>query len=241
MPAKSFQQISRNTTVQLSQDFIYKAKTGEPVDDAAKKLNYISYESLVNSLVTDNDKKAFWINLYNGYAQAALKTNPDAYKDRSSFFKSKRLKIAGKELSLDDVEHNILRRSKIKWSLGYLSKLFPSKEEKELRVNNLDYRIHFALNCGAKSCPPIAFYNPENLETQLDAATKVYLTGEAKYDAQTNTLTLPKLMSWFRRDFGGKKGMIKIAKQFKIIPPDSKPKIKFSDYDWTLSLDNYTN
>ena len=78
-------------------------------------------------------------------------------------------------MSLDDIEHGILRRSKIKWSEGYFNKLFPSKFEKENRVNKVDYRIHFALNCGARSCPPIAFYDPEKLDKQLDVATMIYL------------------------------------------------------------------
>ena len=99
--------------------------------------------------------------------------------------------------------------------------------------------IHFALNCGAKSCPPIAFYNDEVLEEQLELATKAYLTSETEYDSSANIIHLPKLMSWFRADFGGVKGMLDILKKYGIIQPVSKPKIKFKDYDWTLQLSNY--
>jgi hypothetical protein len=106
---------------------------------------------------------------------------------------------------LDDIEHGILRRSKVKWSFGYFNKLFPSAFEKKHRVDTLDYRIHFSLNCGAISCPPIAFYKPEQLDKQLEVATKVYLSGEAAYNEADNTVALPALMGWFRGDFGGKK------------------------------------
>ena len=147
--------------------------------------------------------------------------------------------VAGKIFSLDKIEHGILRRSKIKWSLGYFSKLFPKKTEKNLRVDKLDYRIHFALNCGAKSCPPIAFYNPENINTQLDAAATAYLTAEAEYDAATNVLKLPAILSWFRRDFGGKQKMIELLKSKQLLNADVNPKIKFKKYDWTLYLNNY--
>ncbi len=232
---------SKNSLVKLSQDYIYAAKTGESTAAFEEQLRSITLTDLKNKLSTDDEKKAFWINLYNGYVQAALQKNPDAYKSRSAFFKSKQLTIAGLQLSLDDIEHDFLRRSKIKWSGGYLNKLFAGKTEKQLRVDKLDYRLHFALNCGAKSCPPIAFYNPENLNQQLDIASTAYLTGEAEYDKQANTVKLPAIMGWFRNDFGGKKGMIRLLKEKAIIANDVHPKIKFKPYDWTLYLNNYQN
>lgn len=233
-------QQSKNDFVQLSQQYIYAAKTGDSLNAFTKKIAALSFNELKTTLVSNNEKKAFWINLYNGYTQAALKENAGQYKSRNAFFKKKSIDVAGRLFSLDEIEHGILRRSKIKWSLGHLDKLFPSRREKALRVKNLDYRIHFALNCGARSCPPIAFYNDETLDTQLDLATKAYLTGEAEYDSSTNTIRLPKLMSWFRADFGGKKGMVKILRKYGIIAADSLPKISFKDYDWTLTLNNYS-
>jgi thiol-disulfide isomerase/thioredoxin len=230
---------SNNTTVRLSQDFIYAAKTGEGAAAFTEQLKNIDYQTLKNSLKTDVEKKAFWINLYNGYTQVLLKGNPDKYKDRSTFFSSDQIQIAGKDFSLDDIEHGILRHSKIKWTLGHFNKLFPGKTEKELRVDKVDYRIHFALNCGAKSCPPIAYYAPEKLETQLELATKNYLNSESEYKAEENKIYLPAIMGWFRADFGGKKGMMKILKKNEIVSQDAAPKIVFKKYDWSLYLDNY--
>ena len=205
---------SNNTLVKLSQDFMYAAKTNEDAASCINHLKDLNYSELVNNLKSDDNKKAFWINLYNAYTNYSLHKNPEQYKSRSKFFRNKNIVVAGKKLSLDKIEHGILRKSKIKWSLGYLSKLFPSKTEKQLRVSKLDYRIHFALNCGAKSCPPIAFYNPENINTQLDIATNNYLSGEASYDKESNILQLPALISWFRRDFGGKKNVVALALNF---------------------------
>ncbi len=230
---------SSNALVKLSQDFMYAAKTNEPTAAYIKNLQQLNYNELLTGLKTDDDKKAFWINLYNAYTNASLHANPDQYKSRNKFFKNKNIVVAGKTFSLDKIEHGLLRRSSIKWSLGYLSKLFPNKTEKDLRVDKLDYRIHFALNCGAKSCPPIAFYNPENLNTQLDVATTAYLTSEANYDTATNILKLPALLNWFRRDFGGKQKMIELLKSKQLLTTDVNPKIKFKKYDWTLYLDNY--
>ena len=149
--------------------------------------------------------------------------------------------IAGNFFSLDEIEHDILRHSKIKWSLGYLNKIFPSKKAKSLRVQQLDYRIHFALNCGAKSCPPIAFYTTASLPTQLDVATRSYLTGEASYNEEKNTLQLPAIMGWFRRDFKGKKNMLLMVKKYNIVPEEKNPSISFKKYDWNLYLNNYKN
>lgn len=230
---------SPNKLVSLSQDFIYAAKTGDETTGFINRFQQLSFDELKTALPSDDEKKAFWINLYNAYTQVALKKNPDQYKKRGQFFGAKQIAIAGKTFSLDDIEHGILRRSKIKWSLGYLNKLFPGKTEKSLRVNKLDYRLHFALNCGAKSCPPIAFYKSATINEQLTLATKAYLKSEVTYDEKKNTVTLPALMNWFRRDFGGKKKMITLLKELSIIPSEKNPKINFSSYDWTLYLQNY--
>lgn len=232
---------SNNRLVKLSQDFIYAAKTNDSTLFYIKELQELNYNELLSFLKTDDEKKAFWINLYNAYTNVSLHSNPDQYKNRNRFFRNKNIIIAGKYFSLDELEHGILRRSSIKWSLGYFSKIFPGKTEKELRVDTLDYRIHFALNCGAKSCPPIAFYDPENLNMQLDLAATAYLGSETSFDAATNVLQLPAILSWFRRDFGGKKKMIGLLKSKKLLASDVTPKIKFKKYDWTLYLDNYKN
>ncbi len=238
---KSFHQYSSVDLISVSQQLLLAAKTKESTGSFVNILQNISAEDIRNDLKSDNLKKAFWINLYNAYTQVILTKNPDFYKKRSSFFGSKQILIAGKNLSLDDIEHGILRRSKIKWSLGYFNKIFPSNFEKENRVDKLDYRIHFSLNCGAKSCPPIAFYDPEKLDKQLDAATKTYLKGEAEYDPGRNCVSLPALMRWFSKDFGGRKKMVEVLKQLAIIPADKNPKINFKKYDWDLFTENYKN
>lgn len=225
--------------IQLSQDFMYAARTGDETTGFIQQLRQMSMDDLRSSIKTDDEKKAFWINLYNAYTQVALKNDPEQYKNRGRCFRKKQIDIAGRQFSLDDIEHGILRRSKIKWSLGYFNKIFPGRTEKALRVNRLDYRLHFALNCGARSCPPIAYYNPGSINKQLDVATKAYLKGEAEYDAQNNIVHLPAIMGWFRRDFGGKKKMTFLLQQLSVIPAGKKPGIKFKKYDWTLYLQNY--
>jgi hypothetical protein len=225
--------------IEISQQLLLAAKTKEPTDSLVTILQNIPQTELQKQIVSDDQKKAFWINMYNAFTQIILSKNPDQYKNRNSFFGSKQIIIASKKLSLDDIEHGILRHSKIKWSLGYFDKLFPGKFEKNNRVDKVDYRIHFALNCGAKSCPPIAFYKPEQINKQLDVATQVYLKGESEF--KENKMYVPALMGWFRRDFVGKKKMKLLLRKLSIIPADKNPSIHFKKYDWNLFLENYKN
>lgn len=225
--------------IRLSQDLLHEAKIGDNASAYINILKNANENDLAAQLNTDFKRLAFWLNIYNGFTQVILKNNPDQYKTRSAFFGSEQIKIAGKDLSLNMIEHGILRRSKIKWSMGYLTKLFPSSYERKFRVDKLDYRIHFALNCGAKSCPPIALYKPEEINNQLNVATETYLKGESKFDSAAKVVRVPALMSWFKNDFGGNKGIIRILIQNKIIPKGSNPAIEFKEYDWSLHLNNY--
>jgi hypothetical protein len=228
--------------ITLSQQFWQTVRTENASSDRfLKSLKTFDEELLVKQLQTEAARKAFWINLYNAGVQWLLKRRPEYFQNRWKFFRKKRIVVARHILSLDDIEHGILRHSKIKWAMGYLDKLFPSQFEKECRVKRLDYRIHFTLNCGAKSCPPIAFYEPGSIENQLDTATQNFLQSEIEYDPVNNILHLPKLLQWYRADFGGKKGILKILRTYHLIPSDKKPKLKFKSYNWTLKLKNYTS
>ncbi|MFV8334162.1 DUF547 domain-containing protein [Flavobacterium sp. GSP14] len=226
--------------VRISQKLIESLKsketnTKEYIDIIANA----NEEELIKQLQTDDLKKTFFINVYNGFTNYSLRKNPGQYKDRGAFFKSEQFTIAKNKVSLDLIEHGFLRKSSVKLSLGKLSKIFPPQIEKKYRVDKIDYRIHFALNCGAKSCPPVSAYDSKNINEQLDKSTKSYLMTDAKYDKTKNILFVPSLMSWFRGDFGNKKGILKICSDLKIIPKEADPKLEYNDYDWTLYLENF--
>lgn len=226
-------------SVKLAQDLLYAVKTQKPYKILVEKIKDLSLHVLVDDLDTPEKQLSFWINLYNAFIQIEFYKTPDHKPD--DFFTKNCIPVAQQLVSFDFIEHGVLRRSKFKYSLGYLNKLFPGKAERMLRVKKVDYRIHFALNCGAKSCPPIAFYTPENIHQQLDLATASYLENESVYHAHENTVEIAKLMLWFRGDFGGKKGIYQMLQKFDIIPPDAQPRIIFRKYDWTLVLDNFSN
>lgn len=232
---------AKKSLIVISQQLLLAAKTGEATDSAVNYLASVSFTQLKKELSTDAKAKAFWLNIYNAYTQVLLQKNAKAYDYRNKFFKSKAIVIAGKKLSLDFIEHRIIRHSEWKLGLGYIKILFPSRLEKELRLAKKDYRIHFALNCGAKSCPPIAFYDDEKLEQQLNLAEKTFIKTDSEYDAATNTVAISKIYSWFRGDFGGKKGIRKLLMKHGVVPTGKKVKLRFKKYDWSIALNSYTS
>ncbi|TAF66161.1 MAG: DUF547 domain-containing protein [Cytophagales bacterium] len=219
---------------QLATALLKATKNGENYTQLLTEVAQCPKETLLTNLSTENQRKAFWLNIYNAITQIALLENPTSYQKKAKFFKKKYL-IAQTRLSLDNIEHDILRHSKIKLSLGYLNKPFVRRKIKQFRLAEVDFRIHFALNCGAESCPPIAFYTPENIENQLDKATQNYLNQQCQYDKEKQIIYLPKLMQWFKADFGGKKGIYHILRNEALIPLLSQPEIKYLPYNWTLA------
>lgn len=231
-------QSQRTDYVMLSQDILENLKKHQPVDLYISQLSSSSLDDLAHDLDSDHRKYAFWINIYNAFIQIHLTEKPDYYEDRRSFFKSRLMTIAGEKMSFADIEHGILRRSQLEYFLGYMSNPFPGKVEKLLRVDSRDYRIHFALNCGAKSCPAIAIYSAENLNKELDYVGKKFLDFFSTYDSDQNIVTTTALFSWFRGDFNGSSGIRSILKTYDITP-SLDVKVTTQPYDWTLYLGNY--
>lgn len=226
--------------LQTSRDLLLNIKSNVKADKQVKVLENSTLKDLTSQLKNDNQKKAFWINVYNAFIQISLSNNPEQFSEenRSDFFSKARVNIAGEKLSFDDIEHGIIRNSMSKISMGYVKKIFRPEWERKLRVNDIDWRIHFALNCGAKSCPPVAIYNTQDLDKQLDYMTKTYLKEQTNYNPNTKTAETVVLFSWFRGDFGGLDEVKSILKSYKITP--EKPEnLEFKTYDWTMSLGNY--
>ena len=178
--------------------------------------------------------RAFWLNVYNATAQELLAERPHLYDSlgRVRFFRTTAITVAGVDLSLDDIEHGILRSRRSKYGLGYLPRLERTglPQGYELPV---DPRIHFALNCGAESCPLIFAYDATDLEASLGHTTRTYLEGVVSYDAEGNTVRVPQLCLWFLGDFGGRAGVWTLLEDHELVPPGSNPSLRPAGYDWT--------
>ncbi len=224
---------------ELSEQFLGNIKEGKDTQDIQDVLANTNLEALESGLKTNDQKTAFWLNIYNAYIQVILAKNPELYQDRGTFFKKEQINIAGNLLSFAEIEHGMVRKSQWEYGLGYIRKWFPSKFERTLRVEERDYRIHFALNCGAKDCPPVAIYEADRLEEQLAKGTKRFLTKTSEFDKANREAAVTSLFSWFRGDFGGKGGTKDILKKNGIITSTKGVDLVYKNYDWTLYLDNF--
>jgi hypothetical protein len=224
---------------ELSESFLKKIKNNQNTEDIQALLANTTIKELDNALDTTNKRLAFWVNIYNAYIQVILQKNPKLYDDRGSFFKMDQIAIAGDTVSFTKIEHGIIRKSQWEYGLGYVRKWFPNKFERKLRVDDPVYNIHFALNCGAKDCPPVAIYNWKRLDEQFNKGTKIYLERTTDYNTETKDAAVTTLFNWFRGDFGGKCGVRKILEKEGLIPTTKGVDLKYNNYDWTLDLDNF--
>ena len=219
-----------------------KKKNTSAIKKINQKISSYSEKKLQKNLQDDVQKKVFWINFYNAQVQIILGNDSTLYDDRNDFFSDKLIKIGKKELSLDDIEHGILRKSNFKYGLGLIRNPFSSDFVKSMAVDQLDYRIHFGLNCGAKSCPPIRIYEPENFHRQISNNAEIFLNKISQFDSNENILRTTALFQWFSGDFNGKKGIEKILKYYGVVPEQSENfEIEYQDYDWSLRLAYFVN
>ena len=140
---------------------------------------------------TREQRMAFWINAYNAFTLRAI---VDHYPIQSGWFTLQprnsirqidgvwtdlRWKAAGRTVTLDDIEHTILR---------------PTFK---------DARIHFAVNCASFSCPPLAAqpYRAETLEAQLNEAARTYLASPEGLRIDGETLRVSSIFKWYGEDF----------------------------------------
>jgi hypothetical protein len=217
----------------LSAHFLQAMRLGSTHEAILARLTAFSLSDLHAKLDNRPRKLAFWLNIYNAFTLLALHQQPDTYNRKSVFFGRRFISLAGQMLSLDDIEHGILRRSAWKYGLGYLHMPFPAQWEKKLRFDAVDSRIHFALNCGAASCPPLSVYLPETLDEQLEKATGEYLRANCRFEKSRNRVLLPKLLLWFRGDFGGRAGILQILRTNGVLQSGQEPRFSYLEYDWS--------
>jgi hypothetical protein len=227
--------------IEISESFLSDIKMGRPIDEWRQAIANISDAELTVSLPHQNNRLAFWSRHFgrDSFFQDIMLQHPEWFKNKYKLFFGKHFKVANRAMSLDDIEHDMLRKSTLKWSLGYIQNPFPGKFEQSFKVFELDARIHFALNCGAVSCPPpIRFYTAANVPEQLEMATLNYLVHDTVFDDNKNEYQVTKLMNWFRWYFGGINGIKSFLKQYEIIPY-TNVKIAFKPYNWKMLERHY--
>ena len=178
------------------------------------------------SLESRESKLSFWINVYN---ILAAKMITDHYpiksiKDVGSFFKPVWKRVAGtvggKERTLNDIEHEILRKMN-------------------------EPRIHVAIVCASVSCPDLRqeVYSAGKLNEQLDDQMEKFLRSPGKgmkLDERKNRVYLSSIFKWFADDVSSRGGVIKYIGQYvtaeeRKVLNNSKIKISYLDYNWEIN------
>lgn len=239
LPSQALAQID---PVLVSASFVDQVIHNRPVQHYLDYFQALDADALDAKLNSQPRQLAFWINVYNGYTQYFLKTDPSTYlKDRPTYFSQDQINIVGDRVSLADIEHGVLRRGATIYTLGHIRLLFFRRPfVQRFAVDSVDYRIHFALNCGALSCPAVQPYTGLLLNHQLDANTRDYLHREVRYDAGKNVVEVPALLRWFSADFGGgDDDKLQILRRYGVVPVAATPRITYRKYDWTLQIENY--
>lgn len=194
-----------------------------------------------------NARLAFWINVYNtltldGVIALGIQHSIMERRAGMIFLRQAAYLVGGQRMSCDDIEHGILRANR--GHPLYPGKQFASTDPRlKWMIETFDARIHFALNCASRSCPPIRAYSPENLESQLDLATRSYLATDVKISLEENTLYLSSIFKWFASDFGGREGIVDfvlshLSDEVEILwlsKAHSRVTLRYRPYDWSLN------
>lgn len=194
--------------------------------DRAALTAYIAALSRLNPLsLTRPEQFAFWANLYNAvtinsvldnwpvrsirYIRSGIRPGP---------WRRNLVTISGVELTLDDMEHNILRKG---WS---------------------DPRVHYAVNCAAISCPnlPLRAFRGATLGPALDAAARAYINTPRAVSFDGEVLFVSSIYKWYAADFGGSDARV-IAHLARYADEPLKARLQAATrigrdaYDWSIN------
>lgn len=168
----------------------------------------------VSEYDTNESKLVYYINLYNA---ATVKLILDNYpissiKDLKGPWNKQVITIRGKQLSLGDIEHNILRKMD-------------------------EPRIHFAINCASYSCPKLLneAFTVEQLEEQLEKTARNFINDPNKNILKKEQTKLSQIFKWYKKDFTETMSLMDYINQYSTIKMAKDTDIEYTNYDWSLN------
>jgi hypothetical protein len=181
-------------------------------------------QSIVDAVAKENvsalgqkEQLAFYINAYNAWIlhEALGKYPTKSVKDPLfTFFTGKRIKVAGEDMSFNHLEKDVIRS----------------------KFN--DPRVHFALNCASRSCPPLKSepFRGDKLEGQFEGLAKTFVNSDrgVRYISEKKTVELSKIFDWYKDDFKDG-GPIAFINKRRSGPLPNDVKVTYQDYDWSLN------
>jgi uncharacterized protein DUF547 len=184
---------------------------------------------------------AFWINVYNvlvfhGVVVLGVRRT---VREVRGFFARVAYRVGGVVLTADDVEHGILRGN-ARHGILRRRPFRPGDPRLALTVRPVDPRIHFAITCGAQSCPPIGVYRAAALDQQLDLAARNFLNQEVALDAR-GCVTCSRILDWYAVDFEAAGGIGPLLLRYldggpvrAAVGGRARPCDAYRAYDWAL-------
>jgi hypothetical protein len=158
------------------------------------------------------ERLSYWINAYNAVTVRLIVNNYPISSitklDAGKPWDVKRYSNGGKKMSLNDIENNILR------PMG-------------------DARIHFALNCAAKSCPPLLneAFTADNVNKLLEQRTRQFVNS-SRTVIEKDAVKVSKVFDWYGKDFGN---VVDFVNKYAKVKAAKTAKVTFADYDWSLN------
>lgn len=231
---------------------------GREVDYKAilQSQTYSQYRSLTSELANfdylvlkaPDEQMAFWINLYNALVIDAViqaevqKSVTESWLGILGFFQKAAYLINGQRFSLTDIEHAVLRANR---GFPYFPGPHFAANDPRLGavLDGLDPRIHFALNCASRSCPPIGVYHPNRIQQQLELAARSFINGDSEVDYDRKTISISRIFRWYVEDFGGERGVADFLFRYLELPEKGIPargqirefRLNYHPYDWSLN------
>ncbi len=161
-----------------------------------------------------NATLAYWINAYNAYTVKLILDNYPikSIKKIDNPWGKKFFTIGTKKYSLEEIEHEILRKMN-------------------------EPRIHFAINCASFSCPNLAneAYTETELEKQLETAAKSFVNDKTKNTIAADKVEISSIFDWFSGDFKTKGTLIDFINKYSVVKINKKAKVKYKVYNWNLN------
>eukprot|EP01061_Rhynchopus_euleeides_P017616 TRINITY_DN29248_c0_g1_i1.p1 TRINITY_DN29248_c0_g1~~TRINITY_DN29248_c0_g1_i1.p1 ORF type:complete len:262 (+),score=72.60 TRINITY_DN29248_c0_g1_i1:50-787(+) len=202
------------------------------------------------ALSVEAEKKAFLLNLYNTMVPLcfALFGIADSSLDRLNYFDVCAVDIGGSTYSLNQIESGLLRGNrKAPYHMSRpLDTGTAAGRQGEAAALQADPRIHFALNCGSKSCPPVKVYSPLSLEEELDLAAAWFCDSQDGIQVTPPSgVAVSQIFKWYHVDFGKtdaelvaflvKHSRAGSVKRTQLEAASRSPKLSLSylPYDWT--------
>ncbi len=199
-----------------------------PEDRSSLKSYLQNLGSLPISIYNRTEQKAYWINLYNALTVELILSRYPVESIREinispGIFSrgpwgAKLITVEGEKLSLDDIEHRILRPI---WK---------------------DNRVHYAVNCASLGCPnlqPIA-YTSDNSDALLEQGAREYVNHPRGVAVENGNLRVSSIYIWFQQDFGGSAGGL-MQHWLRYAKPELVRAVRLydgrldHDYDWRLN------